>query len=141
MRYKKFQISGAVELDDLHNLWVTDIRIVDGSILKLRRVPAITMQTVPGSGDEDIYEYLRISSNLYQRVDKGKSIDEDYGNATVYYYILPESHPSFNFDVMYKAGYQDTDLSIFDGHAYRSKDARALLTKYLPDFVESNTYE
>lgn len=138
MRYKKFQISGAVELDDMYTLWITDTAIIDGSVLKRKRVNMGELQSVPSI---DTYDFIKVSPELYQRVDEGKYIDARRGNATMYYYVLPESHPSFNFDVIYKAGERDGPVSMFNSTDERENKARIMLQKYLPEFVKRNTYE
>jgi hypothetical protein len=139
MRYKKFQISGAIELDEIDTLWITDIDIVDGSILEHDRVPE---EALEGPGHhKGLYEFLKVDKYLYKRVDAGSDIDEDYGNATRYYYVLPETHPGFNFDVIYKASEDDIYMAFFNGPEEREDDARTVLHRYLPEFVNRNTYE
>lgn len=143
MRYKKFQISGAVDLDEIDTLWITDVVIVDGSILQYERVKEEDL--VSYGHFKGYYEYIKVGKYLYQRVDAGSDIEAgdlvEYGNnATTYYYILPEAHPSFNFDVIYKAGRNDMDLAMFM-NTKRDDESRTILHRYLPEFVNRNTYE
>ena len=136
MRYKKFQISGAIDLDEIETLWITDVGINDGSILQHDRVKQRDLEV--NSRFNIIHEYLKVDKYLYQRVDAGKNVDENYGQATTYYYVLPESHPSFNIDVLYKAG-QDNDMDVFD-NIERGDMGRAIVRCQLPEFVKRNTY-
>lgn len=137
MRYKKFQISGAVDLDEIDMLWITDVDIGDGSILQKDRVEEWELESI--GHHKGLYEYLKVDKYLYQRVDAGSNVDEDYGQATTYFYVLPETHPGFNFDIIYEAGRNDEDLVMFiDGD--RDDESRTILHRYLPEFVNRNTY-
>jgi len=149
MRYKKFQIQGAVDLDEVETLHIADVKIVDGSILKYDRVPenALNSHWSPAGTDEDDdvsrYEFIKVAQYLYRMVDGGSNTDAQYGNATRYYYILPESHPSFNFDVLNTARRKDVELYYFiagDKEAARDM-TRTILHKCLPDFVNLNIYD
>jgi len=137
MRYKKFQISGAVDLEEIETLWITDVDIGDGSILQHDRVQEEDLES--RGQHKGLYEYLKVGKYLYQRVDAGRNVDAEYGQATTYYYVLPETHPSFNIDVLYKMG-QDTDIDVFDD-IERGDEGRTVLHRQLPEFVNRNTYE
>jgi len=139
MRYKKFQISGAVELDEIDTLWIRDVDIGDGSILQKDRVEEWELEST--GHHKGLYEYLKVGKYLYQRVDAGSDEDADYGQATTYFYVLPETHPGFNFDVIYKASEDDIYMAFFNGPEEREDDARTVLHRYLPEFVNRNTYE
>jgi hypothetical protein len=138
MRYKKFQISGAVDLDEIDMLWITDVDIVDGSILQKDRVKEEDLEST--GRFKVLYEYIKVGKYLYQRVDAGSNEDADYGQATTYYYVLPETHPSFNFDILYKAGRYDKDIALFTDND-RADEGRTVLHRQLPEFVNRNTYE
>lgn len=138
MRYKQFQISGAVDLDEIDMLWITDVDIGDGRILQKDRVQEWELEAT--GHHKGLYEYLKVDKYLYKRVDAGSDIDEDYGGATTYYYVLPETHPGFNFDVMYKGCEDDIDMAFFNGTEEREDGARTVLHRYLPEFVNRNTY-
>lgn len=138
MRYKKFQISGAVELEEIDTLWITDVDIGDGSILQKDRVKEEELEST--GRFKGLYEYLKVDKYLYQRVDAGSNVDADYGQATTYFYVLPESHPSFNFDIIYKASRWDRDIALFT-HGDREDEGRTVLHRQLPEFVNRNTYE
>ena len=138
MRYKKFQISGAVDLDEIDMLWIRDINIVDGSILQKDRVKEEDLES--HGRFKGLYEYLKVDKYLYRRVDTDSNIDEDYGNATTYCYVLPESHPSFNFDILYNASRYDKAIAMFTDND-RGDEGRTVLHRYLSEFVNRNTYE
>ena len=138
MRYKKFQISGAVDLEEIDTLWIADVDIGDGSILQKDRVEEWELEST--GRFKGHYEYIKVGKYLYQRVDAGSDVDAEYGQATTYYYVLPESHPSFNFDVIYKAGRNDMALAMFM-NTKRDDESRTILHRYLPEFVNRNTYE
>ena len=137
MRYKKFQISGAIDLDEIETLWITDIGIVDGSILQKDRVQEWELESV--GRFKGLYEYMKVGKYLYQRVDAGSNVDEDYGQATTYFYVLPETHHSFNIDILYKAN-QNSDMDVFN-NIERGDVGRAIIQHQLPEFVHRNTYE
>jgi hypothetical protein len=138
MRYKKFQISGAVDLDEINTLWIADVDIVDGSVLQHDRVREEDLEST-GLG-QGLYDYLKVDKYLYQRVDKDSDVDADYGQATTYFYVLPETHPSFNFDVIYKATRWDNAIAFFTNN-HRDDEGRTVLHRQLPEFVNRNTYE
>ena len=149
MRYKKFQISGAVDLQEIEMLHIADVKIVDGSILKHDRVPENALNnhwsTIGMDEEDDVsrYEFIKVAQYLYRMVDGGSNTDAQYGNATRYYYILPESHPSFNFDVLNKARKKYVELYYYiPGDKEGARDmTRTILHKCLPDFVNLNTYD
>lgn len=140
MRYKKFQISGAADLDEMDMLWLTDIKIVDGSILQKDRVAEEELEST--GRFKGHYEYMKVDKYLYQRVDAGSNEDKDYGQATIYYYVLPETHPGFNFDILYKIGKNDIDLNLINSDNFDNYESiRIIVQQYLPEFDSRNTYE
>jgi hypothetical protein len=138
MRYKKFQISGAVDLDEINTLWIADVDIVDGSVLQHDRVREEDLESTGRFAG--FYDYLKVDKYLYQRVDRDSDVDAVYGQATTYFYVLPETHPSFNFDVIYKATRWDNDITFFTNN-HRDDEGRTVLHRQLPEFVNRNTYE
>jgi hypothetical protein len=138
MRYKKFQISGAVDLDEINTLWIADVDIVDGSVLQHDRVREEDLESTGRFAG--FYDYLKVDKYLYQRVDRDSDVDADYGQATTYFYVLPETHPSFNFDVIYKATRWDNAIAFFTNN-HRGDEGRTILHRQLPEFVNRNTYE
>ena len=88
------------------------------------------------SVNSKFYDFLKLSDNLYRRVDKGKNDNALHGNQGTYLQVLPETHPGYNFDIYYRfcCTAHESPLDDF----YDDQHLIDIVTNTFPDLVAAN---
>lgn len=139
MRYKYYQIeSYEIEEDpDSLTIYLPSITVTSGSPPSDDR---LDYKKLGGfwerSANSKYYDFLKINDALYRRVGKGNIVDPIHGNQGPYLFVLPETHPGYNFDIYYY--FCCTAYVQPLNEYYNDDDIIAIVTNTFPDFVAAN---
>lgn len=139
MRYKYYQIECA-DIEDSPEFLHLAIASVTVSSNFPTDKPRLSYSEVgqfwANSANSNVYDFLKLTDNLYRRVDKGTNTDVIHGNQGAYVQILPETHPGYNFDIYYLfccTGYQHPLDDFYD-----DQDLIDIVTNTFPELVAAN---
>lgn len=128
MRHKQFVMSYKGADPSPYYIWLRDVSIVDGAVLKSDAIDLKGRPFNPASKDWlKLRRYVKIGEYCYRNEKKLPS-----SNLDIYIHIIPETDPAFNIDILLNELYRTV-------RKWSPKDGlnlTRLLEVYLPDFVQ-----